>query len=169
MYYCLRRLQCHCFCLGRAGLPVEDAVSAGERVASSLEDGQTNGPVYNAIKIGRTISLVELADKGPRKLGVPGPCSGFVLDSLSLAIAAVLDKRRLDQVLVDVVRVGMDTDTNAAIAGGLLGARDGEEAVLDEWKDMLQFGPEFRRLADQILTAQGVHPVAVEGEGSMQV
>ncbi|KAJ5267031.1 hypothetical protein N7478_009839 [Penicillium angulare] len=138
------------------GLSVEEAVSAGERVAVSLEGGREDGPVHDAIKIGRTISLEKLADKGPRRFDSIGPCSGYVLDSLILAIAAVLDERRLDQVLVDVVRVGMDTDTNAAIAGGLLGARDGEEAVLEEWKDLLQFGPEFRRLVDELLTAQGV-------------
>ena len=155
------------------GLCVEDAVSAGERVAVSLEgDGgggggghHADGPVYRAMKLGRTISLKDLADKGPRGLGFPGSCSGFVLDSLTLAVAAVLDdKRSLDRVLVDVVRVGMDTDTNAAIAGGLLGARDGEEAVLDEWKVLLQFGPEFRRLVDQLLTAQGVFSSYQEGE-----
>ncbi|KAL4946956.1 ADP-ribosylation/Crystallin J1 [Aspergillus filifer] len=143
------------------GLSVEDAVSAGERVAVSLEGGGADGPVHAAIKIGRTIPLEVLADKGPRRLGFPGSCSGFVLDSLMLAVAAVLDKRRLDQVLVDVVRVGGDTDTNAAIAGGLLGARDGEEAVLDEWKDLLQFYAEFCCLVDQLLTAQGV----LSGEG----
>lgn len=146
------------------GLSVEDAVSAGERVAVSLEGG--GGPVHGAMKLGRTISLEDLADKGPRGVGFPGSCSGFVLDSLTLAVAAVLDdKRSLDRVLVDVVRVGMDTDTNAAIAGGLLGARDGEEAVLDEWKVLLQFGPEFRRLVDQLLTAQGVLPSYQEREG----
>lgn len=143
------------------GLSVEDAVSAGEGVAISLEGGRVDGPVHAAIKIGRTLSLEDLADKGPRGIDFPGSCSGFVLDSLKLAIAAVLDERRLDQVLIDIVRLGRDTDTNAAIAGGLLGARDGEEAVLDEWKELLQFGPEFRRLVDQILTAQGV---LVEGE-----
>ncbi|KAJ5468357.1 hypothetical protein N7475_006109 [Penicillium sp. IBT 31633x] len=137
------------------GLSVEDAVSAGER----------DGPVYAAIKIGRIISLEDLADKGPRGVDFPGSCSGFVLDSLTLAVAAVLDERRLDQVLVDAVRVGRDTDTNAAIAGGLLGARDGEEAVLNEWKDLLQFGPEFRRLVDQLLTAQGVLPGEGVGQG----
>ncbi|KAL6850738.1 hypothetical protein ACO1O0_007863 [Amphichorda felina] len=142
------------------GLCVEDAVSAGERVAISLEGGRADAPVHAAIKMGREISLEELADKGPRGANFPGTCSGFVLDSLTLAIAAVLDKRRLDEVLVDVVRVGMDTDTNAAIAGGLLGARDGEEAVLDEWKDLLQFGPEFRRLVDELLAVQG----ALHGE-----
>ncbi|CAP97285.1 Pc21g23880 [Penicillium rubens Wisconsin 54-1255] len=150
------------------GLSVEDAVSASERVAVSLEGGRPDGPVHAAIKIGRTISLEDLADKGPRGVDFLGSCSGFVLDSLTLAVAAVLDERRLDQVLVDVVRVGRDTDTNAAIAGGLLGARDGEEAVLDEWKDLLQFGPEFRRLADQLLTAQGVLPGEGVGQGEGQ-
>jgi hypothetical protein len=58
-----------------------------------------------------------------------GGASGFVLESLSLAVAAVLDPRRLPEVLVDVVRVGMDTGTNAAIAGGLLGVRDGAGAI----------------------------------------
>lgn len=140
------------------GQSVEAAVSAGEHVAISLEGNHADGPVHTAIKIGRAISLEDLADKGPRALGFPGTCSGFVLSSLTLAVAAVLDGRRLDQVLVDVVRIGMDTDTNAAIAGGLLGARDGEEAVLDEWKDLLQFGPEFRRLVEQLLKAQGVLP-----------
>lgn len=142
-------------------LSVEEAVSAGERVAVELEKGRVDGPVYAAIKTGRDISLKDVAEKGCRKCGFPGTCSGFVLDSLTLAIAAVLDERRLDEVLVDVVRVGMDTDTNAAIAGGLLGARDGEEAVLDEWKELLQFGPEFRRLVNQLLTAQGV----LQGDG----
>ena len=140
-------------------------MSASERVAVSLEGGRPDGPVHAAIKIGRTISLEDSADKGPRGVDFLGSCSGFVLDSLTLAVAAVLDERRLDQVLVDVVRVGRDTDTNAAIAGGLLGARDGEEAVLDEWKDLLQFGPEFRRLADQLLTAQGVLPGEGVGQG----
>lgn len=147
------------------GLSVEDAVSAGERVVVSLEGGRADGAVHAAIKLGRTISLEDLADKGPREMNFPGSCSGFVLESLTLAIAAALDERRLDQVLVDVVRVGMDTDTNAAIAGGLLGARDGEEAVLNEWKDLVQFGPEFRLLVDQLLTAQGVLPGEEEGVG----
>lgn len=138
-----------------SGKTVEDAVSEGEHAAIKLEGGRKDGPVYKAIQVGRGISLPELADKGPKRTNFPGTCSGFVLDSLTLAVVAVRDERKLDDVLVDVVRVGMDTDTNAAIAGGLLGARDGEEALLDEWKESLQFGPEFRRLVDEILTAQG--------------
>ncbi|KJZ71718.1 hypothetical protein HIM_08915 [Hirsutella minnesotensis 3608] len=49
--------------------------------------------------------------------------------------------------LIDVVRIGGDTDTNAAVAGGLLGARDGEEGIPAEWREKLQFAQEFREVA----------------------
>ena len=42
---------------------------------------------------------------------------------------AVLGTRSLDDVVVDAVRIGGDTDTNAAIAGWLLGARDGQAGI----------------------------------------
>ena len=48
--------------------------------------------------------------------------------------------------VVDVVRLGADTDTNGAIAGGLLGARDGVEGIPDRWLDKLQFREEFEKL-----------------------
>lgn len=74
--------------------------------------------------------------------------SGFVLDSLSLAVAAILDPRPLSEVLIDIVRIGNDTDTNAAIAGGLLGARDSASAIPPRWRALLQFGDEFTESAE---------------------
>jgi ADP-ribosylglycohydrolase len=76
--------------------------------------------------------------------------AGFVLDSLSLAVAAVLDARPPADVLVDIVRIGNDTDTNAAIAGGLLGIRDGAGALPRRWLAALQFGAEFTAAADRL-------------------
>jgi hypothetical protein len=43
----------------------------------------------------------------------------------------------LRNALVAVVRIGNDTDTVAAIAGGLLGARWGASAVPDEWWQLI--------------------------------
>jgi ADP-ribosylglycohydrolase len=74
---------------------------------------------------------------------LPEQAGGYVLDSLSLAVAAVLDPRPLPDVLVDIVRVGNDTDTNAAVAGGLLGVRDGVDAIPDRWLMTLQYRDEF--------------------------
>ena len=91
-----------------------------------------------------------MADRrgGPPADVLPGRCAGYVLETLAVGVAAVLDTGRgLEDVLVDVVRLGRDTDTNAAVAGGLLGARDGHQAVPSRWKDKLQFAGEFRQIA----------------------
>ncbi|KAL5366625.1 hypothetical protein BJX96DRAFT_161243 [Aspergillus floccosus] len=74
------------------GLSVEDAVSAGERVAVSLEGSRVDRPVYAAIKIGRTISLEDLADKGPgestRFLSMSSGSAGTQTRMLLLQVAS---------------------------------------------------------------------------------
>jgi ADP-ribosylglycohydrolase len=125
-------------------VPVDTAVAAGLATAESLGIG----PVVEAITYGTKLSLPGAVQTGQTFLDGDG--SGYVLDSLSLAIAAVLDPRSLEDVLVDVVRLGRDTDTNAAIAGGLLGARDGAGAIPPRWREKLQFGPEFEAAAREI-------------------
>jgi ADP-ribosylglycohydrolase len=119
------------------GAPARLAVESGEATAREL----SSPAVAAAISIGRQLRLPEMAATG--RLWGGATASGYVLDSLSIAIAAALDPRPLENVLVDVVRLGNDTDTNAAIAGGLLGARDGSEAIPDRWLDLLQYGQEF--------------------------
>jgi ADP-ribosylglycohydrolase len=57
-------------------------------------------------------------------------------------------------VLVDVVRIGGDSDTNGAIAGGLLGARDGIENIPERWLERLQFREEFEEVTRRILQLQ---------------
>lgn len=138
------------------------AVDAGIRLCRKLEhpppekDGKKQQPasVLGALKLGTQLRLRGLAQFGPPPAALPGDCGGYVLESLSVAVAALLDPRCLEDVLVDVVRVGKDTDTNAAIAGGLLGARDGEDAIPRRWQDKLQFGDEFRTIATSILRSQ---------------
>jgi ADP-ribosylglycohydrolase len=119
------------------GAPAHQAVDEGESAAHEL----SSPAVTAAITSGRQLSLPEMAATG--RLWGAATVSGYVLDSLSIAIAAALDTRSLEDVLVDVVRLGNDTDTNAAIAGGLLGARDGRDAIPDRWRSLLQYGTEF--------------------------
>lgn len=126
----------------------EEAIKAGLAVTEKLEGEQ--GVVYEAIQIGKELSIAEMAQNGPSPK-LEFRCSGFVLESLSLAIAAIVDSRSLEDILVDVVRIGKDTDTNAAVAGGLLGARDGAEAIPPRWRAVLQFGDEFERMALELL------------------
>jgi ADP-ribosylglycohydrolase len=139
-----------------AGAHPDYAVRAAELTAAQIEDAAGidpgRGPVLAALRLGRALSIPRAAAHGPHKDFFPGKCAGYVLETLTLAIAAVLDPRSLEDVLVDVVRLGADTDTNAAVAGGLLGARDGIDAIPQRWRNTLQFGPEFQRLALDIMS-----------------
>jgi ADP-ribosylglycohydrolase len=137
-----------------AGASPSYAVRAAEAAAIQLEGRGKHGkpePVTAAIRVGKRFDIARAAAQGPPLDLLPGGASGYVLETLIISIAAVLDQRSLEDILVDVVRIGKDTDTNGAVAGGLLGARDGESAIPRRWKHQLQFGLEFRDIALEIL------------------
>ena len=127
-----------------AGAAPAEAVASGLGTARALG----SDPVAEAIASGRGLDPALLARTG--ELPFPGRASGYVLDSLALAVAAVLDPRPLPAVLTDIARLGNDADTNAAIAGGLLGARDGAAAIPRRWRVVLQFGAEFAAAAPAV-------------------
>jgi ADP-ribosylglycohydrolase len=62
---------------------------------------------------------------------------GFVLVALQNAFFELLHAPDLETGVVATVRRGGDTDTNAAVAGALLGAVHGREAVPDQWRSMV--------------------------------
>lgn len=66
--------------------------------------------------------------------------TGGAVDSLQLATSALVTAERdgLEATLVDIVNRGGDADTNAAIAGGLLGARHGVRAIPLRWHERLE-------------------------------
>jgi len=79
-------------------------------------------------------------------VGPPGRFNpnGGVVAAFQAALSAIISTPVLEQAsdhlrdaLIAAVRIGHDTDTVAAIAGGLLGARWGDSAVPDEWKSLL--------------------------------
>ncbi|KAK0622069.1 ADP-ribosylation/Crystallin J1 [Bombardia bombarda] len=132
--------------LKRLPVGAENSVAEAARKVEAAIDGAR-------FQLGR---VDDLAGKGPKgglngaKL-LPFKASGYVLESLIIAVAALFDTRSLEEVLIDVVRIGKDTDTNAAIAGGLLGARDGVDAIPKRWRDKLQFSGEFTEIVDFML------------------
>lgn len=62
---------------------------------------------------------------------------GWVLISLQIAYHQLLHATDLGNGLREVVRLGGDTDTNAAITGALLGARFGVNAIPGQWMRMI--------------------------------
>ena len=79
------------------------------------------------------------------------PNNGFVVTALQAAWSAIsrTPEHDLREALYAAVRAGNDTDTVAAIAGALLGARWGAEAVPGEWQEIVH-GWERKRAADLI-------------------
>lgn len=64
---------------------------------------------------------------------VDGPDQGFCLFTAGVAFQSLLRGGDLETELRRVVSLGGDTDTNAAVAGALLGARDGVDALPTSW------------------------------------
>jgi len=70
--------------------------------------------------------------------------NGWVVSALQAAYAAVRSSTSLEHALVRAVRSGNDTDTVAAIAGGLAGALYGAAALPEEWRAVLHGWPGLR-------------------------
>jgi ADP-ribosylglycohydrolase len=75
------------------------------------------------------------AEQGPPRCD--GDKQGWVLIALQNAFHALLDAPSLEEGVVRTVRRGGDADTNAAIAGALLGAVHGRGAVPARWRSMV--------------------------------
>ncbi len=87
--------------------------------------------------------------------------NGWVVSALQAAYAAVLRTDSLEDALVAAVRSGNDTDTVAAIAGGLAGAVHGASALPAQWHELLHGWPGLR--ADDLvaLSSQALRGAAV--------
>ena len=64
--------------------------------------------------------------------------SGYVVDTLEAAIWCVLTTDNYRDCVLKAVNLGDDTDTVAAVAGGLAGALYGYDAIPREWLDTLK-------------------------------
>jgi ADP-ribosylglycohydrolase len=62
---------------------------------------------------------------------------GWVLIAFQNALYQMLHAQSLEEGVVDTVMRGGDTDTNAAIAGALLGAIHGRDAVPGQWQEAI--------------------------------
>ena len=96
-------------------------------------------------------------------LGLDNGVSGYVYHTVPVAIHAWLSHQQdFRQAIMEVVRCGGDTDSTAAIVGGILGCRVGKEGIPAEWLQGLWEWPRtiswMERLAEQL------HGVEVSGK-----
>ena len=86
--------------------------------------------------------LIDAAVTGPPAVFNP---NGWAVTAFQAALSAIVNtpepsgqaQDHFADALVAAVRIGHDTDTVAAIAGGLLGARWGASALPDDWLSLL--------------------------------
>jgi ADP-ribosylglycohydrolase len=70
---------------------------------------------------------------------------------VEIALWFAYHEPNLERGLVWLANAGGDTDTNAAVAGGLMGARDGESAVPARWVEALPEPERLRSLATRLV------------------
>jgi ADP-ribosylglycohydrolase len=82
--------------------------------------------------------LEYLVEEAGRARPVDGPDMGFTLFTAGLALQVAAAQPTFEGGLRHVVGLGGDTDTNAAVAGALLGALHGRSGLPPTWLDRLQ-------------------------------
>ena len=105
------------------GEPSDPAAAAALRAVEDLEGGE---------------ELEFLVEAAGRSRPVDGPDQGFCLFTAGLAFQSLLAGGDAETELRRIVALGGDADTNAAVAGALLGARDGVDGLPPEWLGRLR-------------------------------
>jgi len=113
--------------------------------AAGLVRGEASEPAVVAA-VGAVIDreggeeLEYLVGEAGRGRQIDGPQQGFALFTAGIALQVAGEDRGFEEGLRYVVGLGGDTDTNAAVAGALLGARHGRSAIPPDWRDRLADG-----------------------------
>jgi ADP-ribosyl-[dinitrogen reductase] hydrolase len=81
--------------------------------------------------------------------------AGYVVHCVEIAFWFVTHDRSLEEALIALAQAGGDTDTNAAVAGALLGARYGDVALPTRWLDKLVGSQGIGELAERLVAASG--------------
>lgn len=74
--------------------------------------------------------------------------SGYVVDTLQAALWCLLTTDSYSQCVLKAVNLGSDTDTVAAVAGGLAGILYGAESIPEDWLKVLAKKEEIVRLCE---------------------
>ena len=118
------RCQTACLAVTLAAAALVRGDPAGEAVVEAIE----------AVPIGRAARSSSTSWGRPAGLArLDGPDQGFTLFTAGIALQVAGEGRDFEGGLRHVVGLGGDTDTNAAVAGALLGAAHGVDAIPAPW------------------------------------
>jgi len=111
-------------------------------IALAVESGRSAQQIYEIIlDLAQKREVESPLLEALRQAGSAPPAfdqnSGWVLIAFQNAFYRLLHAESLEEAIVETVMEGGDTDTNAAIAGALLGAVHGREAIPHQWRQMV--------------------------------
>jgi ADP-ribosyl-[dinitrogen reductase] hydrolase len=109
-------------------------------IARAIRTGERPEQIYDSVR-----TYAENRDSAPAVLQAiraassqrPETYKGWVVSAFQNAFYQLLHSNSFEEGIVDTVMQGNDTDTNAAIAGALLGAAHGRDAVPQQWRDLV--------------------------------
>ncbi len=125
------------------GEPAERAVVAALEAVADHEGGE---------------ELEYLVGEAGRGRPIDGPDQGFTLFTAGIALQVAGEGRGFEEGLRHVVGLGGDTDTNAAVAGALLGAASGVDAIPPAWLEVLIGRDELASEAASLASLAGAEP-----------
>jgi len=108
------------------GNNVHEAILAAKNILQNISTNESN-------------IVLDWIDEGIDILPVPRDKIGWVKWAFRLAFGLLIKETPFREAMVYVLSCGGDTDTNACIVGGMLGALWGEQGIPIEWKKKVLF------------------------------
>ncbi len=75
---------------------------------------------------------------------------GYVIEVLEAAFWFFLNKNSFADTILSIINIGHDTDTSAAIVGGLAGIYYGQEQMPEKWKNLLARKTDIIKLSNKL-------------------
>ena len=113
--------------------PCRESVIKGLREAREYYLGEAEFEIYDKMLMSRIGGLGEVGAVTRDEI----KSSGYVVDSLEAAVWCLLTTDSYKDCVLRAVNLGNDSDTVAAIAGGLAGALYGLDSIPKEWLEVL--------------------------------
>ncbi|WP_445711334.1 ADP-ribosylglycohydrolase family protein [Flavobacterium sp.] len=136
---------------------------AFERMKEKVTDFLTNNPICSQAEIDKfhrvlenqvgDYEIVKLAELKEKEIS----SSGYVLSSLEASLWCLLNSNTYEETVLKAVNLGGDTDTTAAIAGGLAGLLYGYENIPQEWINVLARKDDITKLCDKMSEKYEIH------------
>ena len=112
-------------------------VDRAEQARETLGDALAPFGIDASLPAAVTEAL-DVADvRAPEEINLDGWDMGYTLKAMQVALWCAHRAADFEEALIAVVNAGGDTDTNGAVAGAVLGARFGFDAIPRRWRDQV--------------------------------